>query len=500
MHLITDDRILQLWLKVARVIAVTVSICTVAYISVVPQVSNDFWLQVKVGELIWKNKSIPTTVLFPFTEARHNQFNAHEWLPSLFFFGLISFVGERWLPLVMGAMGLFLFAVYGALSFRRTSGAGGHWAIIFGMIAVLVENQRHYLRPELLSLLLMGIYLHFMEACRNESKFRYWISGWIVVVIWSNSHGSFILAPVVSALYGIGSLNKQMLTSDFKRTNRALPFHYAIFTCLLFLGSLINPRGIELWQFVMNFGHSDIAKELVGEWVSTLDLRWITNRGFWMGVLCVLMTMGFMIVNRRRVGYLELLIFFLFVGLAVQAIRFLVYLGIMASYVVPGILPYHWNNFCCRIKVYAGSACMSAIVLILAASYGNVMGVFPHSAPEVTESLSDQMVQQLLRPEINGNVLNSYELGAELVFRAYPKLRPSIDSRIDSYGGEWMKFNASLFRNDQLLRTFISRYDVKFMLLTHDDFLLLRRLDSWSDGLWAVEAIDRRTVLLTISK
>jgi L-threonylcarbamoyladenylate synthase len=77
---------------------------------VVPQVSNDFWLQAKVGELIARDHAIPKTILFPFTEIRDARFNAHEWLPSLLFYWLIDLVGEDGLPLVMGAAGVALFS------------------------------------------------------------------------------------------------------------------------------------------------------------------------------------------------------------------------------------------------------------------------------------------------------------------------------------------------------------------------------------------------------
>ncbi len=70
-------------LKVWRIAAVVLTLSTVVFISVVPQVSNDFWLQVKVGEIIAHDHAIPKTVLFPFTEVRNAPFNAHEWLPSL---------------------------------------------------------------------------------------------------------------------------------------------------------------------------------------------------------------------------------------------------------------------------------------------------------------------------------------------------------------------------------------------------------------------------------
>ena len=89
-----------------RLAAFVIIFVTVGFISVAPQVANDFWLQATVGELIVSNHAIPTTLLFPFTEIQNAKFNSHEWLPSVLFYGVIQLAGKSWLPLVLGVLGL----------------------------------------------------------------------------------------------------------------------------------------------------------------------------------------------------------------------------------------------------------------------------------------------------------------------------------------------------------------------------------------------------------
>lgn len=488
------------YLRCWRIAALVVTIAAVVFISVVPQVSNDFWLQAKVGQLIADKHTIPKTILFPFTEARDAPFNAHEWLPSVYFYWLINTVGESGLPMAMGVAGLILFGVMTLFAYQRSDG-NLPLALFSGLLAVGVENQRHFLRPELLSLMMLGLYWYILESCRQRAHCLRWFGAWILVVFWTNTHGSFILAPIISSIYCLGLwIDAHWPATDNKVKSRykAKPFFW--FTIAALIATLTNPIGFDLWKFVLDFGQADTTKRMVAEWLPTFDPRWREDRGFWIGLTCASLTALLMAVQWRRLRALDVLLFILFMTLAVQAIRFLVYVGMVAAYVVPTLMPSEWNAPKYRTKYYAVLTGIGAAVLGLSMRYGNAFGAFPHTAFEASYSLSAPMVKQLEDPKLKGNVINSYELGAELVYRAYPRLRPSIDSRIDSYGKDWTSLNSHLFLDDELLKEFARHYDVRYMLLSHNDFISVKKLPSWSENLWAVRAIDRRTVLLQKSE
>lgn len=479
-----------------RIAAVVATVAAVVFISVVPQVSNDFWLQVKVGQLIAESHSIPQTILFTFTEAKDAPFNAHEWLPSVLFYWLLRGVGEDALPLVMGLGGILFFAIAALIAYRRSDG-NLFWAFVWGLVAVCVENQRHYLRPELMSLILLGLYWYILESCRSETLKARCLSAWVIIVVWTNSHGSFILAPIISMTYAVGIwIDTHWPSVGRKATVKGSAQFYCAFTVAAFIATLINPKGIELWQFVLDFGHADSTKQMVAEWLPTLDPRWWSDRGFWIGIACASATATLMATHWRKLCAVDVLLFLLFTTLALQAIRFLVYLGILSAYVIPSLMPKAWGKTQNRALAYGSLAIASVVILGLSMRFGNAMGAFPHTAFKANYSLSAPMVAQLNNPLYHGNVLNSYELGAELVYRAYPRLRPSIDSRIDSYGKDWTALNSQLFVDDDLLKQFVTHYDVRYMLLSHDDFISLKRLSSWSEGLWKIVAMDRHTVLL----
>lgn len=471
-------------------------VAAVTFISVVPQVSNDFWLQAKVGELIAQNHAIPKTILFPFTEIRDARFNAHEWLPSLLFYWLINTVGEDGLPFVMGFAGLAFFCAMTWLAYRRSE-RSLPLAMLLGLLAVGVENQRHYLRPELVSLFLLGFYWHLLETCRRRPQILAWMSALLVVVLWANTHGSFILAPIIAAIYAVGLWADGKLTVNaWDESQKAKAKAFAIFSIAALAASLINPVGTELLEFVLDFSHSDAAKVMVAEWLSTFDPRFREMRGLWISLVCAGVTAAVMLIRWRKLSAVDVLLFFMFLALALNTIRFLVYLGMVAAYVLPALLPSEWQAPKNRTRAYAVCTAASGLVLGLAIQFGNAFGAFPHMAWATNTSFSNFMVKQLSDPNLKGNVINSYDYGAELVYRAYPRLRPSIDSRIDSYGGAYTVLNDRLFLEDELLTEFVKDYDVRYMLLNQRDFHLLEKLPNWTEKHWSIRAMDQKAVLL----
>ncbi|WP_436157140.1 hypothetical protein [Polaromonas sp. LjRoot131] len=476
--------------------ALAMIIIAVVFISVVPQVSNDFWLQAKVGELIARDHAIPKTILFPFTEIRDARFNAHEWLPSLLFYWLIGLVGEDGLPLVMGAAGVALFTLMAWLAYRR-SGKNLPLALLLGFLAVGIENQRHFLRPELVSLFLLGFYWLLLDICRSRPRPLAWAGALLVVVLWANTHGSFILAPIIAAIYAVG-LWLDGLRSGIAGNMRPkqIPKAFAIFSIAALAACLVNPFGLDLLQFVVNFGHADTDKMIINEWMPTFNPGWYEVPAVWMGLGCAAVTATVMWVQWRRLSAVEALMFLMFLVLALKTVRFLVYQGMVAAFVLSALAAAGQQGAKTPVRVYAVCAFAAALVLGLASKFGNAFGAFPHSALGISPSYTSFMIKKLSAPDLQGNVINSYELGAELVYRAYPRLRPSIDSRIDSYGGAYTWLNGRLFQDDALLVDYVQKYDVRYMLLSHRDFRMVEKLPSWTSGRWTIRAMDQRAVLL----
>jgi hypothetical protein len=87
-------------------------------------------------------------------------------------------------------------------------------------------------------------------------------------------------------------------------------------------------------------------------------------------------------------------------------------------------------------------------------------------------------------------------LGSELIYRAWPRLKPSIDSRIDSYGDDYLLDQHRMLTDEQHLSAFIDRYDVRYMLLLWRDFESVKDMPLLRQTGWKMRYADHKMVLL----
>jgi hypothetical protein len=127
--------------------------------------------------------------------------------------------------------------------------------------------------------------------------------------------------------------------------------------------------------------------------------------------------------------------------------------------------------------------------------YGNMYGGFPFFVE--SRNFSPLLVEFVENNRLRGNVVNSYALGAELVYRFYPDLRPAIDSRVDVYGEKYFLYVRSLTSDERALRDFVERYDVRYMLLVWPEFDAgVRAMPRLREDGWRIIFADHKVVLL----
>lgn len=484
-------------MPVLRIVTMVLTICAVFYVSTAPQVVNDFWLQAKVGELIVTSGDIPRTVLFPFTEVKDAHFNAHEWLPSVFFYYLLKLFSEDGLPLALGSAGLLFFAVMVAMVLKRTRNNFA-LALLLGLAAIITENYRHFLRPELCSLVLFGLFLFAFANLRSDNRWSVTAAILIITVLWANTHGSFILAPMVLFAFAIGTWAdgwrqaKGWLDLSETDTHQRVGWGFvAAMGCASGAACLINPFGVDQLVFVFSFSSSVVVKQQVAEWLPTFDPRLRGDPGLWFAMVIGLLTAAFICHQWRKLRTGDLLFFLMFCALGLSAFRFLVYMGFISAWVTSGVISSSQKGDRSQLFLYTATAILGTTIIGASSVWGNAYGARPYSGMSY-EILSRNMVKAISAEEAHGNVFNSYPFGAELVYRAYPRLRPSIDSRIDSYGDAYFLMHEGLLHDDTAFESFVARYDVRFLLLNPQDFERLKSRNAWKNGTWIVQVEDHK--------
>jgi hypothetical protein len=422
-------------------VVLALGVAFVVVLNLTPIYENDFWIQLKVGDLIRETGSIPRTILFACTEAKDRPFVAHEWLPSVIESALYARIGYPGMIVVKCLLALALFGL--ARSLARRSGSASAVATGIGALVLLAVNFRTQMRPELVALILFAATLLLLE--RLVAAPRPWriaaIAG--IGLVWANTHGSFVLAPALPLVFLAGAALDEWRSGALRdraaRSARGRGPWFALAAASLGVAaiSLVNPFGPRLWSKALDVATARFIRENIVEFAPTFDAR-LHGETYWIVYIVFLAFAAASFLGwRRRDGVAPVLLFLLFGALSFDAIRFTAWFAVACAPVLGCNLSRVGRGETGRTAVPAAVAIALAVAIAVAAVRGNVRGGrvgFADASP-----LSRGAIDALRGAGLHGNVFNSYRLGDQIVFHFWPRARVTIDSRVDAYGGEYFE-------------------------------------------------------------
>jgi hypothetical protein len=160
-----------------------------------PMSDFDVWWHLRTARLIVESHAVPHVDVLTYTNAGRPWIDLY-WLFQLVLGGLYKLGGASALVL-MKAIGGVLVVYLAWLSRRR---GGRHWPLLLVWLpALIVVSGRLCERPELFSLIYLAAYFAVL-ANASEKPRLFWLLP-LLQVLWVNSHGFFVLGPLVLAAY-----------------------------------------------------------------------------------------------------------------------------------------------------------------------------------------------------------------------------------------------------------------------------------------------------------
>ncbi|MFA6092009.1 MAG: hypothetical protein WCU88_05245 [Elusimicrobiota bacterium] len=239
-----------------------------------PAASWDLWWHLAWGREIARSWSIPRADIFSWTLSGKDWVD-FEWLYQLFLYGLQAAGGSSavvWGNAVLGA--LAVWAVWRMTLLHaesEASGAGGAFGAAFlaAACALVLVRTRNFCRPEMLSLVLVPVFLHAALRWRREGKVGALVALPLWIVLWANSHGGFVLGLAVLGLAALGSFFEacaQGASSERFRSAKGLVLCLAACSA----AALLNPYGWRAYQVVLEHSREigSLGRGAIAEWRS----------------------------------------------------------------------------------------------------------------------------------------------------------------------------------------------------------------------------------------
>lgn len=203
----------------------------------------DFWWHLRTGELIASTRAIPVTDAFSYTAAGQ-PWVAHEWLWELASYGLYRYGGYALAAL---ASALIVTLTY-ALLYRllRQLGINEFVAAALVFWAAVLALPSLGVRPREVTHLFLIFYVSRLMLYREGRVRRLWALP-LVMALWVNVHGPFVLGLGVLAVFIAGE------TANWLMAQGKAPRHLWLVGLATLAATLLNPSGPRMLLYPIGY-------------------------------------------------------------------------------------------------------------------------------------------------------------------------------------------------------------------------------------------------------
>jgi hypothetical protein len=381
-----------------------------------PMSSVDLTYHIRAGGEIIDTRAIPTVDTWTFTAAGvpwvDQQWGAQVVLAAVFRLG-------GWTGLVLLRDFLTAVVVGATLAIALRRGLDPRVAAVLTLIAFVVAAPAMALRPQLFGMACFALTL-FLVAVRRAQPRGLWLVP-IVVVLWANLHGSFILAPVILGLAWLEDLHDR-----YHASSRTL-----LVGLVSVLAACLTPFGPGVWTYAVGLSSNSGVTARTTEWQPT-SLRDLSGLLFFASVAAVVVLIARI---GRRVPWPTLLWLGAFAAIGALAQRGVAWWPFVAVATISGMLVTGGTkpipegsqrlNAAVAIAVVAAVVALLPIWRPLDPKIGVPVAVLTDAPPGLTAA-----VRSVVHP--GDRILNPQRWGSWFEF-AIPDGFVAVDSRIEMF-------------------------------------------------------------------
>jgi hypothetical protein len=232
----------------------TIELALVLFFSLRPAIDPDYGWHVANGWHVLDGAIFGGRDIYSWTA--DGLWVAHEWATELVMGVVHRLAGPTGNSILAGLLALAVYAVV----CMRLRVARMRWSVILlALPIVFVGSMRSVgVRPLMLELLYLSLLLIAIDLYLAARLSRFRATALVIAgsALWANTHGSFILFPVI-----LWITSAELLLSRDKRWKEFL-----IAGILALLAAIVNPWGFDLLRFALQSVQSQPTLEYIDEW------------------------------------------------------------------------------------------------------------------------------------------------------------------------------------------------------------------------------------------
>lgn len=387
-------------------------------------VDPDLWWHVKLGQTILATHRWPTVDPYSFT-VNGQPWMAFEWLGDVLIGAIAHIGGMRGLDVLLIVLGsAVMIALYVFATIRSGNSKAG---FIAAVALFALANPSFSMRAQMLGYVFLVFTLIALELFRQGKEWPIWFLP-PLLLMWVNTHGSFIIGLGVILVYLVSGLKEFRLggIEGKKWTARErVRLESVVLLCLAVLP--ITPYGSRLAVFPFDVAFSQpIGVSHVQEW-QPMPFNMLGGKIF------LALVLGFLVVQMALNLKWRLEEVALFLGGAAMACLHVRFILLFVPFCVPLVatVAARWLPPYDRARdKYAMNAVLMTCVLAAMVHY------FPPKAfleKRIAETFPSRAVEYIRQHPIPGPMFNNYGFGGYLIWSLGPQHKVFIDGRSEVY-------------------------------------------------------------------
>lgn len=461
-----------------------------AIMNFAPILPNDYWFHQTYGKdiITLGYLSFEDTYTFTMDGANYDSLAVY-WLAEVFM-QLIRVNTGIWETLFYGlVVSTAYYLTYLTIQIKEKNKFAAGFALIY---AILLGATNWNIRPQIFTYLYLAIILWSLAKLesldtnsKNQNhKFWLWIIVFVSLLLWQNSHGTFLFGYMIIFFWILGNLRGLKII---------------IVMGILVLLPLLTPMGLSMFEYFLRMFGSTMASRNIIEW-QPASIFTITGQIFY-PLLVIVLSFGF---KKPKLRKAEWIVFFVFLFLSLRYRRAIIFFGFYsAPFLAVELAKLSFfnrerNNNLPHIKLLTWSIALVVTILTM-----STLPIFKQYLP-IPEIRKDRFsintpidaVNALSNYDRSGNVFAHFSYASYITYHSNANFKIFMDTRFEFYSDQ--VFNDFLLINGASpgWKETALRYQIDYWLLSKEKQpKLIQALESEKTYLILFE--DEEFILLT---
>lgn len=440
----------------------------------------DLGLSRATGKYILEH-GVPRTNVFS-TIHESFPFVDDKWLFHVFSYLVVD--GASATVAVLVRMCLLALSFVCLLPRRESTSLEQFFGAMLAVLAIATSYERFAFRPELFTFLFLALLGRRLLDPRPLTAKDF--CGLLVMQwVWTNSHGYFVLGPILAGMFAIGVFLDARLRRDAFAPG-ALVGYFALPFALLVVG-IANPYGVDLLlspaRILIDLrGYESTFKAAIVEFVAPFSYHPRLSFDLVAYRVLLAITALALLLRWRHLRGRELLPLLVFFAMSLDLRRNTAPFAIVAAPLVARWLAAAIPS---RLeRTFAGLAAWTSTLAALGLAFGFATDrIAVHDRLDRTAGFGEstiahpdaeiEFVKEHLPPD---GMFNSFTFGSTFVGRAYPARRPFIDGNTAGYPPEFLRKYVSAVKGEIEPEQLVSEYGLRYFLVRPGHALTARLL------------------------